>query len=99
MNVVKVATDGSVSPGHPVFGEVVGNFFRVDGALTHGRRADFIFLSPVGIPPDGKAVYVVPLNNGPVLIPLSLLEVFPIQNSNAFFEQPVIKALLDDLYK
>lgn len=38
MNDIKYTTNGAVSPGHPVIGEVEGSSFRIDAGITHGKN-------------------------------------------------------------
>lgn len=101
MNFVKGATKGAYSPGHPLVGEVDPNDnknYRVDGSLTHGKGTvdhPSSAISLQGIPPDNEPTNFVPLPEGSVLVPLTLLH-NPILNLTNFLEKPENRNVIEN---
>lgn len=102
MNHVKKETEGAVSPGHAVIGEVEGSELRVDAAVTHGQGKPPHLSQPLsskGVPPDKKPLNVIAMPNGPKKIDKTHFNHRPLKNSEQFCEQSSVKNILDELVK
>lgn len=92
MNDVKMATNGAVSPGHPVIGEERPNDYLIIFGLTHGDGKAANTSRPI----VGAPFKVIPVEGGPVPVNKNLLSTTPIVNTTALINRSDIEKQLDN---